>query len=181
MTRVQVLVEDEGNRRTFTDLLDSRYTVVEEDELVGADAYLVDDRSLPTYRDALVAHKRGTHPTFCPVVLIRREDTDITVKLGTPDEGIDEEFQLVDGTIPAPVDCSTLFRRMENLLARREQSIELTQTVRTDAGPVRGTLRDHPRPGVRRRRRRDGFGGEPRLPRTRRRGRHVVRRRTRTV
>jgi PAS domain S-box-containing protein len=66
--------------------------------------------------------------------LVRRRDTCVNVELADPDTDRDREFQMVDDAIAAPVDRTVLFRRMENLLARRDQSRELTrQYERTEA------------------------------------------------
>jgi len=125
VSRVQILIEDDGNRTAVRHLADQRYTVVDERELVRTDCYVVDDQTLPTYREQLLEHKQEQHPTFCPVVLIRREDTHVSVDLGSPDES--DEVQLIDETVGAPIDREVLFRRLDNLIVRRNQSLTLTR------------------------------------------------------
>jgi signal transduction histidine kinase len=127
MTSVQLLVADEGNRRALADLLEGRYDVVTDRTLRDADLHVVDDRSLPEYRDALVDRKRDRHPMFCPVVLIRREDTDIRIEL--PDPGEVDGPRIVNEIMTAPVERSVLFRRLTNLLVRREHTQELVETT----------------------------------------------------
>ncbi|WP_255151888.1 sensor histidine kinase [Halorarius halobius] len=126
MPDIQLLVADEQNREALATLVGERYTAVCEPELQPCDLHLVDDRSLPQYREALVAHKREQRPVFCPVVLIRRDDTAIDVDVADPDPGPDVDPPLVDEILTAPVERIPLFRRLSNLLVRRSQ----TETLR---------------------------------------------------
>lgn len=125
MTRVQLLVTDESNRDALETLLADRYEVIVDETLQQADCYVIDDQSLPAYRDRLDAHKRARHPTFCPVVLIRRAETRITEPLPEADGTTDPP--LIDETVTAPVTKQILVRRIENLAVRREQSVALAR------------------------------------------------------
>jgi PAS domain S-box-containing protein len=147
VNRVQVLVDDEGNRNALSTLLESRFAVESGADLVDADLYLVDDRTFPAYRDRLFERKRESHPTFCPVVLIRRQDTRVNVELTDPGAELDQEFQLVDDAISAPVERRVLFQRMENLLTRRDQSIELTRRYERTEARFRALFQTIPDPG----------------------------------
>ncbi|WP_253737005.1 PAS domain S-box protein [Halohasta salina] len=119
--RIQLLVNGDGDREALTSLLEHRYEVVTDETLQPVDCYLVGDRRLSTARSALEARKADQHPTFCPVVLLRRSEQ-TTVR--QPD---DAEPPLIDEVVTAPVDRSTLYRRLGNLLARRRQSVELSE------------------------------------------------------
>ncbi|WP_158059131.1 sensor histidine kinase [Halorussus halophilus] len=125
MSQVQILTAGEGNRQALASVLRERYAVEDDQTFQGVDCHIVDDRTLPKYRDTLLAHKRDNHPQFCPVVLIRREDTDINIKL--PDADSVDSPQIVDEIMTAPVDKATLFRRLSNLLSRRAQTRTLIE------------------------------------------------------
>ena len=121
---IQLLVHGDSDREALEEFLDKRYDVTSSDTLQPADCYLIGERMVPTYRDALQAHKKATHPTFTPVLLIQQEGSRGRVPL--PSEQDDEGLPLIDEVMSAPVDRLTLFRRVGNLLARREQSVELS-------------------------------------------------------
>jgi len=123
MADIQVLLTDDANRQALASLVDERHTPITKPELQAADAYLVDDASFPQYHDALRAHKREHTPVFSPVVLIRRDRTSITIDLSNLEP--DERPFLVDEVLTAPVDRQTLFQRLTNLLARRQQTKKL--------------------------------------------------------
>jgi len=124
-SRIQLIVSGDGDRRALTTLLESRYEVVVDDELQSVDCYLVGDRMLGDYHAALRAMKTEQHPTFCPVVLMQRPETQGSVQ--PPSDGTDDSIPLVDEVVAAPVDRSTLYRRLQNLLARRRQSVALSE------------------------------------------------------
>jgi len=144
MIRIQPLITDDGNRRALASLLDQQYTVETGDDLLNVDAYLVDDRSLPDYRDELVARKDEAEPAFVPVLLLRREDTHINVEL--PEPGSGDTPVLVDDIVPAPVDGNVLFQRLSNLLVRREQSLSLAQQYRQTQADFRALFQAIPDP-----------------------------------
>ncbi|MBV0925175.1 HAMP domain-containing histidine kinase [Halomicroarcula limicola] len=127
MNQVQVLTADEGNRRALAAVLRERYAVEVDQTVRAVDCHIVDDRTLPEYREPLLAHKREHQPLFCPVVLIRREDTDINIKLPDPDTA--DAPQLVDEIMTAPVDKAILFRRLSNLLVRRANTRTLMENA----------------------------------------------------
>ncbi len=122
---VQLLVHGDSDRTALTELLGDRYDIVTGDELVAADCYVIGDRMVPSYRGALRAHKRDADPTFCPVLLIRQEQSRGTIP--PPSEQNDDGPPLIDEVVAAPVTRTTLHRRLGNLLARREQSLELSR------------------------------------------------------
>ena len=125
---VQLLVADDGNRRVIAEMLTERFVVETGESVVDADLYLVEDRLLPRYREALRTRVEVSHPTFCPVVVIRRQPGATSAEEFTA-EG-DAPF-LVDEFVDAPLDRTLLLRRLRSLLVRRRQSTELTRYVST--------------------------------------------------
>ena len=124
--RLQLIVDNEADREAIRKMLSERYDVVIADELQAVDCYLVDDRSLPAYSEAIEAEKAELDPTFQPVLLLRREQAAETAPQLGVDNG-DDSPPLIDEVVTAPIDQATLTRRLENLLVRRRQSAELTQ------------------------------------------------------
>jgi PAS domain S-box-containing protein len=122
---IQLLVHGDSDRLALGELLDERYEVLDGEELQPADCYLVDERVVPAHREELRARKLEAHPTFTPAPVIQREESNGTVPLPTAQNG--DGPPLIDEVVSAPTDQKTLFRRVENLLARREQSVELSQ------------------------------------------------------
>lgn len=122
---IQLLVHGDSDREALEDFLDDRYNVVDEDTLQPVDCYLVGEQMLPTYRDALWERKQEAHPTFTPVLLIQQDGSRATVPLPSEQKG--DGPPLIDEVVSAPVDRTTLFRRVGNLLVRREQSAELSK------------------------------------------------------
>lgn len=123
---VQIFAGGKADTHALEELLGPHYDVVTDDTVQDVDCYLVDDQTLPRYREALLDRKRDAHPTFCPVLLIHRDDTHVHVDLSDVELDADG-IQLVDDIIEAPVTRETLTRRVENLLARRAQSLELAR------------------------------------------------------
>ena len=125
---VQLFVSDEGNRRVIVGMLEERFRVETGGSVVDADLYLVEDQLLPQYRDALQSQVEASHPTFCPVVLIRRHSSTTNTTELDPDGAT--PF-LIDEFVDAPIDRGLLLRRLQSLLVRRRQSEELTRYVST--------------------------------------------------
>jgi len=124
--RLQLIVANEADREAIRSMLSERYEVVIAEELQAVDCYLVDDRSLPAYREAIEATKAELDPTFQPVLLLRREQaTETAPQLGVGND--DDGPPVVDEVVTAPIDRATLYRRLANLLVRRRQSTKLTQ------------------------------------------------------
>ena len=124
--RLQLIVANEADREAIRTMLSERYDVVIADQLQAADCYLVDDRSLPAYREAIEHEKSELDPTFQPVLLLRREQAPETAPELGADNG-DDSPPVIDEIVTAPIDQATLYRRLENLLVRRRQSAKLTQ------------------------------------------------------
>jgi len=122
---IQLLVHGDSDREALEEFLDDRYDVIDEDTLQPVDCYLVGEQMVPTYRDALRERKQEGHPTFTPALLIQQEGSSATVPL--PSEQTGDGPPLIDEVVSAPVDRTTLFRRVGNLLVRREQSAELSK------------------------------------------------------
>lgn len=124
---VQLLVADEGNRRTIQRMLSDEFAVTTAQSIQPADLYLVGDRLLTTYRSALRDRVDRDDPAFCPVVLIRRPQLgNVHDWAATTD---DDQPLLVDEFVEAPIDRALLVRRLRSLLVRRQQSIELLDQV----------------------------------------------------
>ena len=121
---IQLIVHGDRDRKALEEFLDKRYDVTCSDTLQPVDCYLLGERMVPTYREPLQAHKKAAHPTFTPVLLIQEEGSRGRVPL--PSEQGGDGPPLIDEVMSAPVDRLTLFRRVGNLLARREQSVELS-------------------------------------------------------
>ena len=122
---VQLLVTDPGNRRAISGMLDEGFVVDTSSSIVDADLYLIEDRLLPEYREALRSRVEQSHPTFCPVVVIRRDAANTSVDLVDDGDGP----LLVDEFVDAPIGRTLLRRRLRSLLIRRRQSVELMQQV----------------------------------------------------
>jgi signal transduction histidine kinase len=125
MEDIQLLIEDDGNRNAVTKLMrDGGYAVTVDGDVRDSDMYIVDDYTLPKYREALRATKRERSPVFCPVMLIRRERTRLNLDV---EYTRDDETVLIDEIISAPVNRPALHRRLTNLLVRRNQTKELAE------------------------------------------------------
>ncbi|TYT61617.1 sensor histidine kinase [Natrialba swarupiae] len=109
---IQLLIEDDANRTALAELLEERYEVRTDDTELTGDVVLVDDRSLPTYRDQVQSLEAAS--SFSPVVLVRREGTRL-------DLDSNSDHRLVDEVVTAPVREAILHRRLRNLLVRRRQ------------------------------------------------------------
>lgn len=125
MATIQLLLTDDPNRRALAALVEQRHALITDAELQDADLYLVDDASLPQYQGALEARKRDQYPVFCPVVLIRRSQTPVRVDL--PPSDAEDRIRLIDELVTAPVERHVLFRRIANLVSRRNQTVELNR------------------------------------------------------
>jgi len=121
---IQLFIREGTDRDALGAFLDERYDVIVTDTLQPADCYLVGEQMVPTHRDALREHKNETYPTFTPVLLIQQQGSRGTVPLPAEQRG--DGPPLIDEVVSAPVDRTTLFRRVGNLLARRDQSVELS-------------------------------------------------------
>jgi PAS domain S-box-containing protein len=128
MADIQLLLADEGNRRALETLVADQHTPITDETLRDADVYLVDEPSFLQYREELETHIHEQDPIFCPVVLIRREQTPITIDL--PDIDTTEPPLLVNEVVTAPVEKQALFRTLSNLLARRQHTEELVADLR---------------------------------------------------
>lgn len=123
MATIQLLLTDDANRQALGSLVGQRHSTVTDTDLRDADLYLVDDASFPQYRDPIIAHKREQAPVFCPVVLIRRGQSPISIDLSAVESS--EGPPLIDEIVAAPVERQVLFRRIENLVSRRRQTVDL--------------------------------------------------------
>jgi PAS domain S-box-containing protein len=126
---VQLLVSDAGNRAAIREMLDGRFRVETGETVREADLYLVEDHLFPDYHDALRDRVEEAHPVFCPVVLIRRETTEVAQP--PSDVASHEGPMLIDDVVDAPIDRSLLLRRLHSVLVRRRQSRALSSHVST--------------------------------------------------
>jgi PAS domain S-box-containing protein len=128
MARIQLLLADEGNRRAMASLLSELHSPVVEETLESVDLSLVGEESFPRYREAIIEYKRAQDPVYCPVVLVRREASPVSVTLS--DIQTSEPPLAVNDVVSAPVEKQALFRTISNHLVRREQTEELTADLR---------------------------------------------------
>lgn len=128
MAKIQLLLADEGNRRALASLVGEQYTPITDQTVQDSDVFLVDEPSFVEHRDELENHISDNHPVFCPVVLIRRHQSPITIDL--PDVNTTEPPLLVNEIVTAPVEKQVLFRTLSNLLARRQQTEDLVGDIR---------------------------------------------------
>ncbi|WP_247002806.1 sensor histidine kinase [Halosolutus gelatinilyticus] len=124
---IQLLIEEAGNRAAVRELLDGRYDVDVDQSVDEADCYLVDDHTFPAYHTELREHVEASDPVFCPIILVRRPDS--AVRISLPDAGDRESPVLIDDIVDAPIDPDLLFRRINTLLVRRNQSRDLLHYI----------------------------------------------------
>jgi signal transduction histidine kinase len=127
VSTIQLLINEEGNRAAVSELLADHYRVEASRSVQDADLYLVDDHSFPEYRGELLDRIDDDDPVFCPVVLVRRNDDRYNITLPEPNER--EPPLLIDDIVDAPLDRNLLFRRLDTLLIRRQQSMKLMHYV----------------------------------------------------
>lgn len=125
--RVLVLVSRSGNRRRLAEWLDERAdyepvgldsgpdTVTEFD----VDCAVVDGPAFDRYRDELRALTEGNESIFFPVLLVSDSESAWTL-----------DHSLVDDVVTSPIRTEALRIRLDNLLERRAQSVELAETAR---------------------------------------------------
>lgn len=126
---VQLLVADAGNRAAIRKMLSEHFEVESDQTVLDADLYLIEDHLFAEHEAALREQVEQAHPTFCPVVLIRRKTTELAQPVAG--EPFDEGPILIDEVVDAPIDRSLLIRRLHSLLVRRRQSQELSSHVST--------------------------------------------------
>lgn len=105
MSRIQVLIESEGEREAVVSLLEERYEIITDERVRAVDLYLVDDHSLPESRAAL------------------RERTRIDER-ALPGTG-SGSVGIIDEVPVAPLDTETIVWRLDNLLTRRDTTRNL--------------------------------------------------------
>lgn len=125
---VQLLVENEGNRRAIRSMLDDHYHVQTDQSVRDADLYLVESRVFPQHSDDIRGVVEREYPVFCPVVLVRRGGNR---QIALPDASDRETPLLVDDVVEAPLNRALLIRRLNTLLVRREQAEQLQSQVST--------------------------------------------------
>lgn len=125
MAELQLLLGDEGNRRALASVLADHHTIAVDAERRDADLFIIDEPAFPEYRESLDRYQQDQQPVFCPVVLIRRDRSPVTVDL--PDPAAETEPVLVDEVLTAPINRQTIRRAVANLLARRRQTERLQE------------------------------------------------------
>lgn len=127
--RLQLLVDNDNDRKALESMLTERYAVISSDEIEAVDCLLIDEQLLSKHRGAIRRLKGEAHPTFQPVLLLRQSSTQ-SPHLDVATDASDDP-PLIDEIVTAPIDQHTLFRRLENLLVRRRQSAELSEQYQT--------------------------------------------------
>lgn len=128
MAIIELLIDRAADRNAVRELLEDRYDVRTNidrgsGQIGESDLYLVDVRNFSTYQDGLQARIQECDPVFCPVALIRQPELTGNVSPAQPDE--QSKPMLIDEFLDPPLTRSRLLRRVESLLARRKQSLEL--------------------------------------------------------
>ncbi|RLM87952.1 PAS domain-containing sensor histidine kinase [Halobellus sp. Atlit-38R] len=141
MAKIQLLLAGAGNRQALASLVSEPHTPVTAEEVQEADLHLVDESSFPQYRDELESYKRRKEPVFCPVVLIRRENSPVSVTL--PDIESSDRPLVVNDVVTAPVGKQALFRTISNLLVRRAQTKELAMDLKEQNEQLREERRKY--------------------------------------
>jgi hypothetical protein len=128
MADIQLLLAGDGNREALAAVVAEHHTPITADEFREVDLHIVDESSFPKYRAAIEQYKDREDPVFCPVILVRREETLVRVDL--PDIDAAEQPLVVNDIVTAPVDTQALFRTIANLLARRSHTEDLVEDLR---------------------------------------------------
>ncbi|MDT3434727.1 PAS domain S-box protein [Haloarcula sp. 1CSR25-25] len=128
MADIQLLLAGDGNREALASVVAQHHTPVTDDEFRDVDLHIVDESSFPKYRERIEQHKHTADPVFCPVILVRREQTPVRIDL--PDIDAAEQPLLVNDIVTAPVETQALFRTITNLLARRSHTEDLVTDLR---------------------------------------------------
>ncbi|WP_276270824.1 ATP-binding protein [Haloarcula litorea] len=125
MATIQLLVENRRNRSLLTEALSEDHDVVagvgadEDLSDVEFDLCLLDTAAFRTHRDWLADRKAAVSPVFVPYLLVLG-DRD-------PDRVSEAVWERVDEVIDAPVDPAELRNRVDNLVERRDLSLELNR------------------------------------------------------
>jgi len=135
MADIQLLLAGDGNRDALASVVAEHHTPITDGEFREADLHIVDESSFPKYRAAIEQYKHRADPVFCPVILVRREETPVRIDL----PGIDaaEQPLVVNDIVTAPVDTQAFFRTIANLLARRSHTEDLAENLREQNNELR--------------------------------------------
>ncbi|MFB6189591.1 MAG: PAS domain S-box protein [Halapricum sp.] len=128
---VTLFIADDRDRQLLAEWLGEAYEVSTRAESrvgVGTDLVLVDVESFPQLKSGLREWKEGESPVFAPVLLVAEDE---------PNESFDpsqwetiDGLYIVDDVVSTPIEKAVLYRRLENLLERRELSEELAAQYR---------------------------------------------------
>ncbi|WP_256403803.1 ATP-binding protein [Halorubrum salinum] len=118
-----LLIQSDRNRELLAEQLEPEYTVQTHTDTPFADSdfdlCLVDTRSFERFEDELQKVQTVTAPTFLPVLLLTGDRS--------PDQFTGTTWDIVDELIQRPVSRAELNARIDNLLQRRQLSLELTR------------------------------------------------------
>ncbi|MFB6283575.1 MAG: PAS domain S-box protein [Halobacteria archaeon] len=104
----------------------SSYELINGGDVEEADLYILFDSKFTDYYEKLREKKEDANPVFCPVLLIFREDTEISwedLEKYSPKNEFKQN--VIDEVVKTPVEDEIILRRTENLLKRRKRSIQL--------------------------------------------------------
>lgn len=122
-TTLLLLIESDRNRELLAQQLEQEYIIQTHTETrfedPKFDLCLLDTRSLGKFEEELRNIKTEATPTFLPFLLLTGDES--------PDEFGTEVWNVVDEVIQRPVSRTELNSRIENLLQRRQLSLELTR------------------------------------------------------
>jgi PAS domain S-box-containing protein len=122
---VGLLFEHDENRRQLTkwfrELSEFTPCEVSPPEVSSqADILLVDEPALARHRDWLQSRKEREEPPFYPIVLVHSTD-DSSFE--------DRVWDIIEDTVPVPINPSPLIHRLKNLLERRRLSKNLSNEL----------------------------------------------------
>ncbi|WP_312910205.1 PAS domain-containing sensor histidine kinase [Natronosalvus caseinilyticus] len=123
-TRVLLLVDHDRNRQLLVDWLTPRYDVVVPDVVetvdVAFDLCIVDEGAFRRLEEWCTSRKEAVRPTFLPYLLV-------TNRSHTP-SALDRHC--IDAIVTVPVRKAELREQIDDLLAKRRESVALTEQKR---------------------------------------------------
>ncbi|UTF53984.1 ATP-binding protein [Natronosalvus rutilus] len=123
-TRVLIPVDHDQNRQLLVDWLTPKYDIVVPDVVetvdVSFDLCIVDERAFRRLEDWCTSRKEAVRPTFLPYLLI-------TDRSPTP-SALDRHC--IDAVVTVPVRKAKLREQIDDLLAKRRESVALTEQKR---------------------------------------------------
>ena len=131
MSTVTLFVAEDRDRQLLAEWLGEEYEVstpVEPRVGVGTDLVIVDAASFPQLKDGLREWKTEAEPVFAPVLLVAEQAQ--SEAFDPSDWETIDGLYIVDDIVSIPIEKAVLYRRIENLLERRDLSGQLASRYR---------------------------------------------------